>query len=150
MKKILLSILVALSISLSSKAQDFLGYINSNYAGVTGTDLNPANVVDSRYKVDVSLAGASLSLFNNYVGLKKSALKHNGKLFDFSSGNYPAFNDPNFQSDYLDVRNNNKNKSVYISNQIYLPSFMVTINKNNAFAIKWKVRTLMNVDGVEP
>lgn len=150
MKRIILLFLAFLSISLSANAQDFLGYINSNYSGVTGTDLNPANVVDSRYKVDVTLAGLSIGFGNNYVGLKKSALKRNGSLFDFSSDNYSNFNDTAFQDKYLVTRESNKNKSVYFSNQIYLPSFMVTINKNNAFALKWKVRTLLNVDGVEP
>lgn len=151
MKKILLSLFAVLSFSLSITAQDFLGYINSNYSGITGTDLNPANVVDSRYKVDANLLGVSISAFNNYIGLKKSAIKERkGSLFNFSPDNYTAFNDTAFKEKYLTVRNNNKNKSVYFSNQIYLPSFMVTLNKNNAFALKWKVRTLLNVDGVEP
>ncbi len=149
MKKITLLAATALMLSLPSFAQDFLGYINSNYSGVTGTDLNPANVVDSRYKVDINLAGISVSAYNNYVGLKKSALKHSGKLFDFSDANYKAFADTSFQDNYLTTRNNNVNKSVYFSNQIYGPSFLVSINKKNAFAIKSKMRTLFNVDGIE-
>ncbi|MGZ4048688.1 MAG: DUF5723 family protein, partial [Bacteroidia bacterium] len=150
MKKILLFAISAFLFISSAKSQDFLGYINSNYSGVTGTDLNPASVVDSRYKVDVNLVGVSLNLYNNYVGLKRSALKHNGKAFDFSDGNYPAFKDNNFQKDYLDTRSNNKTKSVYLDNQIYLPSVLVSINQDNAIAVKWKVRTMMNVDGIEP
>ena len=151
MKKILLVAIFSCAFIFSSKSQDFLGYINSNYSGVTGTDLNPAAVVDSRYKVDISLAGTSLSVYNNYVGMKRSALKHNGKLFAFGdSTNYTAFNDKDFQKNYLDTRNNSKTKSVYLDNQIYLPSFMVTLNKINAIAFKWKVRTMMNIDGVEP
>jgi outer membrane protein OmpA-like peptidoglycan-associated protein len=150
MKKIIFSAFLSLAGILPAGAQDFLGYINSNYSGVTGTDLNPANVVDSRYKVDVTLAGISFSLANNYIGLKKEALKRNGSLFDFSSANYPNFNDSLFKQKYLVTRDGGKNKSVYISNQIYLPSFMVSINHKNAIALKWKVRTLFNVDGVEP
>lgn len=150
MKKVLLSFTLILVSMQFSIAQDFLGYINSNYSGITGTDLNPANVVDSRYKVDAHLIGISLSAFNNYVGLKKSALKHNGSMFDFSSGNYPAFNDTAFADHYLSTRDNSKTKSVYFSNQIYGPSFLVSINQKNAIALKWKVRTLFNVDGLEP
>lgn len=150
MKKIYLFAFIFCSLIFPAAAQDFLGYINSNYSGVTGTDLNPANVVDSRYKVDANLAGFSFSAFNNYVGVKKSALKHKGSLFDFSSDNYTAFNDTAFADNYLSVRNNSKTKSVYLSNQIYLPSFLVSINEKNAIAVKWKVRTLFNVDGLEP
>jgi outer membrane protein OmpA-like peptidoglycan-associated protein len=150
MKKLLLLFSAIILGTISGRSQDFLGYINSNYSGVTGTDLNPANVVDSRYKVDVSLIGFSLSVANNYVGIKKSAFKRNGSLFDFSSGNYPAFSDTAFQQNYLVTRDNNKNKSIYVANQIYLPSFLVSINNKNAIALKWKVRSMVNVDGIEP
>jgi outer membrane protein OmpA-like peptidoglycan-associated protein len=150
MKKIILLVAFALALVPSAKSQDFLGYINSNYSGVTGTDLNPASVVDSRYKVDINLVGLSLSAYNNYAGLKRSALKHNGKFSDFSDTNYPAFKDSSFQKNYLHARDNSKPKSVYLDNQIYLPSFLISINKDNAIALKWKVRTMFNVDGVEP
>lgn len=150
MKKITLLLASALLVSATSFAQDFLGYINSNYSGVTGTDINPANVVDSRYKVDVSLVGASVVAYNNYVGLKRSALKHSGKLFNFSDSNYQAFADTSFKANYLTTRDNSFNKSLYLSNQIYGPSFLISINAKNAFAIKTKLRTLINIDGLEP
>ena len=81
MKRFLLFILITINSSFSLKAQDFLGYINSNYAGVTGTDLQPASVVNSRYRLDVSLIGTSFSFYNNHIGLKKDAFKHTGGLF---------------------------------------------------------------------
>ena len=136
---------ILFGLSKISKAQDFLGYINSNYAGVTGTDLQPASVVDSRYKVDVTIFGLSAGFYNNYAGIKKSAFHHNGTLF---KGDYPAFRDTSFTDHYVTRRDNSKPKSVYLGSQFYLPSFMVSINSKNAFALKWKVRTLFNVDGV--
>jgi len=144
MKKIVCIFVAVLTLSFTAKSQDFLGYINSNYSGVTGTDLNPANVVNSRYKVDITLAGISLSAYNNYVGLKRTALKKD------QYGNYYAFKDTAFADNYLSQKNNSINKSVYFSNQIYGPSFLVSINQKNAIALKTKVRTLINVDGVEP
>ncbi|HLC82950.1 MAG TPA: DUF5723 family protein, partial [Bacteroidia bacterium] len=145
MKKITLIVASALMLTASSFAQDFLGYINSNYSGVTGTDLNPANVVDSRYKTDICLTGASFALYNNYVGMDKSALKK-----DKDDGHYYAFDDTLFREKYLTTRDNNINKSLYFSNQIYGPSFLVSINRKNAFAVKTKLRTLINIDGLEP
>ncbi|MCW3070635.1 MAG: OmpA/MotB domain protein [Bacteroidetes bacterium] len=145
MKKLLLFFISILTLSYSSSAQDFLGYINSNYSGVTGVDLNPANVVNSRYKVDITLVGASLSAYNNYVGLKRSALKKD------QYGHYYAFDDTAFADNYLSTRDgNNISKSVYLSNQIYLPSFLVSIGTKDAIALKTKVRTIMNADGIEP
>ncbi|HET6225710.1 MAG TPA: DUF5723 family protein, partial [Bacteroidia bacterium] len=145
MKKALLFTLIWFGISATTSAQDFLGYINSNYAGVTGTDLQPASVVDSRFKTDIALFGFSYSFYNNYVGIKKDAFKHSGGLF---SGDYPAFKDTAFAEHYLTRRTSNNPKSLYMASQFYLPSFMVSINSKNAFALKWKIRTLLNVDGV--
>ena len=145
MKRFLLFILITINSSFSLKAQDFLGYINSNYAGVTGTDLQPASVVNSRYRLDVSLIGTSFSFYNNHIGLKKDAFKHTGGLF---SGDYPAFQDTAFGQHYLTRSFTPEPKSLYLANQIYLPSFLVSIDDRNAFALKWKVRTLVNVDGV--
>ncbi len=144
MKKITLLVASALMVTISSIAQDFLGYINSNYSGVTGTDLNPANVVDSRYKVDINLVGLSFAVYNNYVGLHRNALSKKDQY-----GHLYAFDDSLFRQNYLSTRDNKINKSVYFSNQIYLPSFLISINKKNAFAVKWKVRTILNVDGLE-
>lgn len=144
-KKLLFIFISVAGLVGNALAQDFLGYINSNYSGVTGVDLNPANVVNSRYKVDVTLIGASLTAYNNYVGLKRSALKKDG------DGKYSAFNDTAFADHYLTPRDGNRiDKSVYLSNQIYLPSFLVSIGTKNAIAFKSKVRTLFNADGIEP
>ncbi len=145
MKKITLLFASVLMLSASAFAQDFLGYINSNYSGVTGTDINPANVVDSRYKADIALVGVSFAIYNNYIGMDKSALKK-----DKNDGHYYAFDDTLFREHYLTARDNSKDKSLYFSNQIYGPSFLVSINKKNAFAIKTKLRTIINVDGLEP
>ncbi len=145
MKKALLFILVVFSITKISVAQDFLGYVNSNYAGVNGTDLQPASVVDSRYKVDVNIFGLSYGIYNNFAGIKKSAFKHTGGLF---TGDYPAFKDSAFAQKYLNYRTNSQDKNLYLGGQFYLPSFLVTINNKNAFAFKWKIRTIFNVDGL--
>lgn len=144
MKKIFLLVVFALSLISNAKSQDVLGYINSNYSGVTGIDINPANVVDTRYKVDINLIGISFSAYNNYLGIHRDVFKMKD-----SYGHLYAF-DNLFQDKYISERGNKMNKSVYFSNQIYTPSFLITINKKNAFAIKTKVRTLLNVDGIEP
>lgn len=149
MKKFLLLLFSAILISFSASSQDFLEYLNSNYSGLMGTELQPASVVDSRFKTDFNLLGIGVGLSNNYVGIKKSALKHDGKLSNFSEDNYKAFKDTNFTKNYLVTRSSNQNKTVNFYNQIYLPSLMITINKNNAFALKSKMRTIINVDGLE-
>ncbi len=142
MKKLLLVFVAVIATIFTTQAQDFLGYINSNYSGVTGVDINPANVVNSRYKVDVALVGASVAAYNNYVGLKRTALKTN------AAGHYYAFDDTAFNDNYLSTRKSGVDKSVYVSNQIYLPSVLISIGQKDAIAVSSKVRTLVNVDGV--
>lgn len=144
MKKILLMALVAGSF-LNSKSQDYLGYSSSNYNGITGVIINPANVVESRMKFDMTLAGINVAAGNNYVGVKRMAFNHSGGLF---SGYYPAFNDPNFQNNYLHESVNGNEKSIYLGLRVNGPSFLVNINRKNAIGFSTASRTYVNVDGV--
>lgn len=138
MKKTILN-LILLAISVSSNAQDFLGYVNSNYSGVSGLELQPAAVVDSRYRVDICIIGFSASLYNNYLGLSRDVLKISDN-----------FDEDLFKEDYVNVRNNKRDKSFYFSSQYYLPSVLISINNSNAFALKGKVRGMFNLDGLSP
>lgn len=132
-------LLLLLSGALTSRAQDFLGYANSNYAGVSGIDLNPASIADSRFKFDMTLIGASFQFENNYIGLKKEAIK-NKKT---------AFEDSLFMDKYLHERTNNDRKAVFFSHQLVAPSFMVTLSPKHAFAINVRERTFINIDGMD-
>lgn len=139
MKKGLSLVLLFLSIQVFS--QDFLGFNQSNYAGVTGLYMQPASIVDSRMKFDMTLVGFNAGIYNNYVALKRSALKK-------ENGTYPAFQDTNFQQNYIHIRDNNKDKALFFNNRIAGPSFMVSINHKNAFAISTSLRNYVNIDGV--
>lgn len=146
MKKTLL--FLALTANQSFFSQDFIGFNQSNYAGVTGIYQQPASIVDSRFKFDMTLIGFNISAYNNYVGVKKDALKKQGSLNNIT---FPAFDDPNFENKYL-VEKNNKNidKSFYFSNRIAGPSLMFNINHKNAIALSTSVRNYINVDGISP
>ena len=106
-------------------SQDFLGYVNSNYAGVSGINLNPACIADSRYKFDMTLVGFNLSFANNYIGLKREAIQNKNT----------AFKDPAFKDKYIIERKNSDRKSLFVSNQIVAPSFMLTLSPKHAIAI---------------
>src|SRR5262245_42592404 len=71
MKKILPLLLIFLSIQ-SLKAQEWAGYVLSNYAGVHAVLFNPAEIADNRLALDINLAGASVSFDNSYIGLHKA------------------------------------------------------------------------------
>ncbi|WP_317897542.1 DUF5723 family protein [Aurantibacillus circumpalustris] len=133
MKRIFLFLIILLSNFLN--AQDFLGLQSSNYSGVTGAIVNPANIVDNRFVLDISLLGLNATVDNNYMGVK------NG---------YSIFSDTLWRdrNQTLSILNDGKSKAFYVSNRLALPSFMVSINRKNAIAFNWSVRNYINVDGI--
>ena len=77
MKKLLL-VASLTSFFYQANSQDFNGFNQSNYAGVSGIHIQPASVVDSRMKFDMNLVGISFGAYNNYIGVKREALKKEG------------------------------------------------------------------------
>lgn len=120
-------------------AQDFLGFSNSNYAGVTGIDLQPSSIVDSRYKVDINLIGGSLFGYNNYVGMYPDALQEKNVL-----------KDPFFRENYLVLKDNyDKAKSIFLRGRLDFPSALITISETEAIAFNFRRRSYLNIDGIE-
>ncbi|MEI8137763.1 MAG: DUF5723 family protein, partial [Bacteroidota bacterium] len=150
MKKILF--LFILCFSLNLKSQDFLGLQSSNYAGAVGAYSNPANIVDNRLKFDFVLVGTNFAFDNNYLGVKREALKNSGSLknpvFPGSWSQDSIQTAPDYWKNNFTTFDNNKTKSILVANRIVLPSFMVQLNKKNAIAFNWGVRTYINVDGI--
>ena len=75
MTKIKLLIVLFLLASGLARAQNYVGYQSSNYAGINSINTNPANIVDSRYAFDINLLGFDFRLSNNYLGLSTDLLK---------------------------------------------------------------------------
>jgi hypothetical protein len=112
MKKILLLISVLLTQYLS--AQDMLGVANSNFAGSTGMQLNPASMMLTPYCWEVTLVTFDLSVENNYMGIIKN--KKSMLMSDAS----PDIVEDRIVNDYY--TNTNKNANVHFILQ--LPSFI--------------------------
>lgn len=146
MKKLLL--FAALSFSYFAQSQDFVGFNQSNYAGVTGIYQQPASIVDGRMKFDMNLVGINVAAYNNYIGVDRSAFKR-AKDADGKT-TLPAFDDEFFADKYLTERINSKDKSIYFSNRIAGPSFMIPLNRKNAIALSSGVRNYVNIDGISP
>jgi hypothetical protein len=68
MKKILQKKLILPSLMLfmasMAFAQDFLPALNDNYMGINQVTLQPAALVDSRFKVDVNVGGFNNDIYN--------------------------------------------------------------------------------------
>ena len=117
------------SITISSFAQDFLGYGHSNYAGIVGATYNPASLADNVYSTDILLCGGGLEVGNNYVGIKRSSIN------------------VNFGTKDMILRSLNTKKAAFARNEILLPGVMFS-NGKSGWGIDMKIRSYANVDGV--
>ena len=64
-----IAILFELACITMASAQDIPGYNMSNYAGVSGIDIQPASIADMRYKLDITVVGAGVDFNNNYISV---------------------------------------------------------------------------------
>jgi outer membrane protein OmpA-like peptidoglycan-associated protein len=131
---------------LNTNAQEFLGVHQSNYAGVTALDLQPAELIDSRYRVDVNLGGLYFGAYNSYLSFDGSALK--GFLFDINDTTSAMHTDPDWFRNNITEHPNAGPHSVYVGTRIAGPSFMVTLDNKHAFGLGMSVRNFVNVDGL--
>lgn len=78
MKKFSLILLFLTFILISKKnyGQEFLGLRQSNYAGIMGSDLNPASIADSRYKFDLVLFSMYFGGYNNHAQFNARKMPH--------------------------------------------------------------------------
>ena len=114
------------------KGQSFGGFLTENYAGVNSVIVNPANIVDSRFRVDINLVGMSAFVSNDYYNMHIiKAIKEDGYNFDEESRFNPKIN-------------NNGALNVDVMG----PSVMFNINENNAVALFTRARSFINVNGV--
>lgn len=131
-------LLVALLLAIASpmKGQDWFGLHADNYAGVYNLGYQPADIVDSKYKVDINLIGVGLNFSNNYIGVRSSAL-----LKD------TLFKDPNVQRNYLVERLDGADKMAYLKTQAFLPAVSFGFGKN-ALAFSANAHLAANLNGV--
>jgi outer membrane protein OmpA-like peptidoglycan-associated protein len=111
-------------------AQDFLGLENSNYAGINGVFLQPASIVDSRYKVDICLVGAGATVVSNYIGVDSRRLL-SGKTNPWQG--------------LIRLDSSQKRVNIIAQQQVILPSFMFQFRDRSALAFQLRQRTIVNL-----
>jgi hypothetical protein len=126
----LIRLIAAIILPLTANTQDYLGYGNSFYAGIVGACYNPASLADNVYCVDILLCGMGINIANNYVGVKRKDIG------------------PDFNTSNLYLREYKSKKTFFLRNEILLPAFMIS-NARYGWGIDLKLRTYMNIDGVD-
>ena len=165
--------LAFLGFSTFSYSQNYLGVVQSNYAGVMGTDLNPASFVDGRFKVDINLGSFNFNMYTNAGYLdtkqmpkwwKKSFMPDVNPSNELSTYYAPgasniyndwaanpdsSFNENVFTRNYYDL-NSTKTVGLYNNIQVDVLNFMFHINPKIAIGVKTKFRSITNLDDVDP
>jgi DNA-binding LytR/AlgR family response regulator len=110
------------------KAQSYNGFLTDNYSGVNSVISNPANIADSRFKLDINLVGASAFFGNDYIGVNfKDAFNNLSETLD-NAEKSPSQN--NFYSANIDVLG---------------PSVMFNIDDKNSLAFFTRGRAFFNM-----
>lgn len=170
-KKLLLTSMFVTLTGCLTFAQDFIGYRQSNYSGVSGGDLNPANIADNRMVVDVTLGGFSTTAYNNHIyfnphrmpywwtqtflatdstdaGYQYTTESDFGEIIPADSANYYiSRNEKNF-FEYSNPKN--KPRTAFFETNVDILNVMVTINRDMAVSLGVKHRTFLNVDYLAP
>lgn len=140
MIKQIFSTLLFLAFGLSSLlfGQHFLGLQNSNYSGIYGIDLQPASIADSRIRYDANLFGFALNLQNDYIGYLSSAIR-DGSISDINDST---------QAWLIPEHRNGRDKSLSLTQDIHLPSFMLSLSPKHSIALTTRFRNFLNLDQV--
>lgn len=153
MNKVKLTLYLIISLFLlesnAVKAQNYLGNINSNYAGIMGADLQPASIVDNRYVVDINLFSFNIDVWQNAKYFDANILPKRNWLYSLTKDT--AWQSQNAFHDVKDWDNSkNKARGSYIGLQLDLLNFMFHINPKIAVGFSAKIRTIHNLDNVNP
>jgi hypothetical protein len=117
-------------------AQDMLGVANSNFAGSTGMNLNPASMMLTPYCWEVTLLTVDLSVENNYMGIIKNRIS-------MMNDESPDVVEDKIVNDYY----TNTDKTANAHLMIQLPSFIYK-GDTWAFGFRPLVRTDLSVQHV--
>ena len=168
MKKALILFIFLFSFIINSFAQQFLGLRQSNYSGMMGSDLNPASIADSRYKLDVILFSGFQSSYNNHMAFNTSTMPYWWiKSFDSSDPKSKAWLEADgfgkiisvdsteyYKSrglgQFFEIDNGNKERSAFINTEIDILNFMITLSPKRAVGFQIRNRTLYNIDNLSP
>jgi len=144
MKSLVYFPLFLLLASLHTHAQDFMPFATGNYAGITGVHLQPACIVDSRYRIDLSFSSTSVMLANNFYGIDPYVFSH-PELFKGLNKNVSGSSD---LKPYISRNINGQDKTAILNLRQDIFSFMISLSKKDAIAFTPSIRSIVNIDNM--
>ncbi len=124
----------------SALSQDYLPALGDNYMGINQALLQPASIVDSRFKVDVNVMGFSSDMHNDMIRFTPGGIFNPFGITtekpDLSESTY--LDDP----DWTD-------KSFFVSQNFLGPSFLISFGRKHAVGFTYRARNILNADGLD-
>ncbi|MGB3074421.1 MAG: DUF5723 family protein, partial [Chitinophagales bacterium] len=141
MKRTLLLLLFG-CLYLPVQAQEYLGIMNSNYAGTIGVQLNPSSFVDSKLKFDINLLSGGASFDNTYLYIPKDDLTF------FGFGNIvDILKNKEFLTRW-DPNDPNDPQSLTASTEGMGPSFMINFAGRHSLGFTTGAKMFMTMDNI--
>ena len=122
-------LIFAFFIAMNSMAQSYVGFLTDNYNGIHGVISNPANIADSKYKLDINLAGASALFGNDFYGFDAKKLLDESYTIENDAKKFPK-----------------SENNIFGNIDVLGPSALININKKSAFAITTRLRSFYNIN----
>lgn len=152
-KKLCMIAIICLGMASSAQGQDFLPFVNDNYAGITGVYLNPASIANSRYLVDVTLLGGSFNRYNDFLSVDRKYarnyfLKPNKNSgFTDAAGQEVTWKQLNaIKEGFWKEKLNGFDKWLNAGIQVQALNFMVSINSKWAVGFTARARQNVSID----
>jgi outer membrane protein OmpA-like peptidoglycan-associated protein len=129
----------------TAHAQENIGMATGNYAGVSGAWFNPASIVDSRFKLDITVYAFDSYFTNNFMDVRNTTLLRRLLQSDPYNGSYEAVKEDLLRP----IKDQNEKVHAAATTQWQLPSFMINTGPKSAIALNLRSRagmTLVNMD----
>lgn len=135
MKSRLTSCLAALCLFFNgiAQAQSYIGHTTDNYSGIHGVLVNPASVVDSRFRTDINLFSVSTFAGSDYFALDLDAALESEDGFNF---------------DETLKRSPKDDNQFFLNVDVLGPSFMFNLNPKSSIALSSRVRAFLNYNNI--
>jgi outer membrane protein OmpA-like peptidoglycan-associated protein len=134
MKKLFLIFSLTSTFVSTTKAQRYYGIANSNYAGVNGLYINPANIADNRMINDIHFFSVNAALNQNYGYIK----------------NFKSFTDAVQNGSDIKFEKGTRTTGIGFSalGEVRGPSFMFQIGKKQAIGVLTRGRIVGSGTGI--
>ena len=129
--------------SIRAHAQQDLGVLNSNYAGIQGSLLNPSSIAGSKLDWDINLFSAQVNFANTFLYAPKSSIPILG-IKHIIKGSI----DENLFLTKYDPSNPNKLYQVSLQAEFLGPSFFIKIHKKHEIGLTTAIRAVGNIRNI--